>query len=147
VPFTHKTSEVILAHEIPNPVALVPFGTGLSYTTFEYSNLRLSDSVLTSSDAEIKATVTVKNTGDREGKEAVLWFTHDEVATLSRPVRDLKYYEKESINPGESKDFTFTIKPNEHLWYPDKNGEHMLEDGYFKLMTGPLNARFKLERK
>lgn len=147
VPHNHKPSEVLLAHEIPNPVALVPFGTGLSYTTFEYSNLTLSDSVLTSPDATITATVTVKNTGKRDGKEAVLWFLHDEVASLSRPVRDLKYYEKELIKPGESKNFSFTIKPSEHLWFPDKTGEHVLEDGYFTLMTGTLKTRFRLERK
>ncbi len=68
----------------------VPFGTGLSYTTFEYSNLQLSDSTL-NEKGEITAKVTVKNTGSREGKEAVLWFLHDEVASISRPVRDLKY--------------------------------------------------------
>jgi beta-glucosidase len=138
---------VLLAHEIPNPIALVPFGEGLSYTTYEYSNLVLSDSILTSDDAQITATVTVKNTGGREGKEAVLWFLHDEVASLSRPVRDLRYYEKELIKPGESKTFSFTIKPSEHLWFPDKTGERILEDGYFTLSVGNLNGRFKLERK
>ncbi|HEX5167748.1 MAG TPA: glycoside hydrolase family 3 N-terminal domain-containing protein [Cyclobacteriaceae bacterium] len=147
VPHNHKPSEVLLAHEIPNPIALVPFGFGLSYTTFEYSNLTLSDSVLSSADGQITASVTVKNTGSRDGKEAVLWFLHDEVASLSRPVRDLKYYEKELIKPGESKTFSFTIKPSEHLWFPDKTGAHILEDGYFTLMVGDLKTRFRLERK
>lgn len=147
VPHNHKPSEVLLAHEIPNPIALVPFGEGLSYTTYEYSNLVLSDSILTSDEAQITATVTVKNTGDREGKEAVLWFLHDEVASLSRPMRDLKYYEKELIKPGESKNFSFTITPSEHLWFTDKKGEHILEDGYFTVSVGVLKARFKLERK
>ncbi len=147
VPHNHKSSEVLLAHVIPNPVALVPFGTGLSYTTFEYSNLRLNDSILTSDNAEIEATVTVKNTGSREGKEAVLWFLFDEVASISRPVRDLKYYEKELIKPGETKDFSFTIKPSEQLWFPDKKGMHLLEDGHFTIMVGDLKTRFKLTRK
>ena len=146
VPHNHKISEVLLAHEIPNPICLVPFGTGLSYTTFEYSNLTLSDSVIHSDDGEIKATVTVKNTGSREGKEAVLWFLHDEVASLSRPIRDLKYYEKKSIKPGESAPYSFTIKPNESLWFPDKAGVHLLENGYFTLMVGDQKTRFKLMR-
>lgn len=146
VPHNHKVSEVTLAHEIPNPIALEHFGHGLSYTTFEYSNLQLSDSVLTTDGAEIKASVTVKNTGARDGKEAVLWFLHDEVASLSRPVRDLKYYEKELIKPGESKTFTFTIKPTEHLTFPDKNDVAQLEDGYFTVMVGNLKTRFKLQR-
>ena len=147
VPHNHKVSEVTLAHEIPNPIALVPFGTGLSYSTFEYSNLKLSDSILTTVNAEIKATVTVKNTGRREGKEAVLWFLQDEVASITRPVRDLKFYQKEPIKPGQSIDFTFTIKPSDQLWFPDKVGEHILEDGYFTLMVGDLKTRFKLVRK
>ncbi|WP_165823973.1 glycoside hydrolase family 3 N-terminal domain-containing protein [Pseudochryseolinea flava] len=144
VPHNHKVSEVILAHEIDNPIALVPFGTGLSYTTFEYSNLTLSDSVV-SADGTINATVTVKNTGAREGKEAVLWFIHDEVASISRPIRDLKFYSKELIKPGESKTFTYTINVND-LAFPDKNGNAILEDGYFTLMTGNLKTRFKLQR-
>ena len=145
VPHNHKVSEVQLAHEIENPIALLPFGTGLSYTTFEYNNLQLSDSVLTSDAAEIKATVTVKNTGSRDGKEAVLWFLHDEVASISRPVRDLKYYEKELLKTGEEKTFTFTIKTDQ-LSFPNKKGETVLEDGYFTVMVGNLKARFKLQR-
>lgn len=146
LPHNHKISEVQLAHEIPNPISLAPFGTGLSYTTFEYSDLKLSDSTLTAANAEIKATVTVKNTGSRPGKEAVLWFLHDEVASLSRPVRDLKFYEKQLINPGESKSFTFTVKPVDHLTFPNKKGEPVLEDGHFTLMVGNLKTRFKLQR-
>jgi beta-glucosidase len=147
VPHNHKISEVLLAHEIPNPIALVPFGSGLSYTTFEYSNLVLSDTVISSNAGEIKATVTVKNTGSREGKEAVLWFLFDEVASLARPIRDLKFYEKKSIAPGASAEYSFVIKPNESLWFPDKTGKQILEDGYFTLTAGNLKARFKLQRK
>jgi beta-glucosidase len=146
IPHNHKISEVLLAHEIENPTALMPFGKGLSYTTFQYSDLHLSDSIITTATAEIKASVTVKNTGNREGKEAVLWFMHDEVASISRPVRDLKYYEKNLLKPGESKTFSFTIKPNEHLTFPDAKGEKVLEDGYFSLMVGDLKTRFKLKR-
>jgi beta-glucosidase len=146
LPHNHKISEVQLAHEIENPIALMPFGTGLSYTTFEYSNLQLSDSTLTADNGEIKATVTVKNTGSREGKEAVLWFTHDEVASLSRPIRDLKFYDKQLIKPGESQTFSFTINPVKHLAFPNAKNEQQLEDGYFTLMVGNLKTRFKLDR-
>jgi beta-glucosidase len=147
VPHNHKVSEVTLAHEIPNPIALVPFGTGLSYTTFEYTNISVSDSVLASADGEIKISVKVKNTGTREGKEAVLWFIHDEVASISRPVRDLKYYEKQLFKPGEEKTFEFTILPSRDLTFPDKHGQPVLEDGYFTVMVGNLKTRFKLARK
>ncbi|HEY8938031.1 MAG TPA: glycoside hydrolase family 3 N-terminal domain-containing protein [Cyclobacteriaceae bacterium] len=146
VPHNHKSSEILLAHEIPNPIALVPFGTGLSYTTFEYSNLTLSDSVLTSATSEITATVTVKNTGTREGKEAVLWFLFDEVGSITRPVRDLKFYDKKAIKPGESATFTFVIKPEESLSFPNSKNERLLEDGHFTLSVGNLKTRFKLDR-
>lgn len=144
VPHNHKISEVMLAHEIPNPICLVPFGSGLSYTTFEYSNLTLSDSVLTSESGEIKASVQVKNTGTRAGKEAVLWFIHDEVASLSRPIRDLKFYDKKLLEPGASSEYSFIIRPKESLSFPDKIGAQQLEDGYFTLMVGNQKARFKL---
>jgi len=147
VPHNHKSSEVLLAHEIENPISLVPFGTGLSYTTFEYSNLKLSDSVITDANASIKATVTVKNTGTREGKEAVLWFLFDEVASISRPVKDLKFYEKKLLKPGESAEFTFTINPMESLSFPNRKNERLLENGYFTLTVGNLKTRFKLEEK
>ncbi len=146
VPHNHKSSEELLAHQVFNPIALLPFGTGLSYTTFEYSNLTLSDTVLTSDSAEIKATVTVKNTGSREGKEAVLWFLRDDAGTFTRPVRELKYYEKELFKPGESKTFTFAITPSGQLSYPGRHGEPLLEDGSFAVMVGNLNAKFVLKR-
>jgi len=147
VPHNHKSSEVLLAHEIENPISLMPFGTGLSYTTFEYSNLKLSDSVITDANSSIKATVTVKNTGPREGKEAVLWFLFDEVASISRPVKDLKFYEKKLLKPGESADFTFTINPMESLSFPNRKNERLLENGYFTLTVGNLKTRFRLELK
>lgn len=147
VPHDHKSSEVLLAHEIENPISLVPFGTGLSYTSFEYSDLMLSDTVLTANTSEITASVTVKNTGSREGKEAVLWFLFDEVASISRPVKDLKYYEKKLLKPGESAVFKFVIRGAKELSFPNSKNERILEDGYFMLMVGDLKARFKLERR
>jgi len=146
VPHNHKSSEVVLAHEIENPIALVPFGQGLSYTTFEYSNLTLSDTVLTSNTSEITASVTVKNTGSRAGKEAVLWFLFDEVASISRPVKDLKFYEKKLLNPGETAEFKFVINAEKELSFPNNKNEKLLEDGYFTLMVGNLKGRFKLQR-
>lgn len=146
LPHNHKISETLLAHEIPNPVSLLEFGQGLSYTTFEYSNLLLSDSTLVADTDEIRATVTVTNTGKVDGQEAVLWFLFDEVASLTRPVKDLKFYEKKLIKAGESLTCTFTIKPLEQLTFPDKTNTQRLEDGYFTLTVGTQTARFKLAR-
>ena len=147
VPHNHKSSEVVLAHEIENPISLMPFGTGLSYTTFEYSNLKLSDSVLTKNTSEITASVTVRNSGSLEGKEAVLWFLFDEVGSISRPVRELKYYDKKLLKPGESSEFKFVINAEKQLSFPNSKNEKLLEDGYFTLMVGNLKTRFRLARE
>ncbi len=146
LPHNHKISEALLAHEIPNPISLLEFGKGLSYTTFAYSNLTLSDSTLVADTDEIQATITVTNTGKVDGQEAVLWFLFDEVASITRPVKDLKFYEKKLIKAGESATYSFTIKPLEHLTFPDKNNTKLLEDGYFTLTVGDQKARFKLDR-
>lgn len=146
LPHNHKISEIQLAHEIENPISLEPFGHGLSYTTFEYSNLSLSDTTITNGSATVKATVSVKNTGSRSGKEAVLWFIHDETASISRPVRELKYYDKITLEPGESKTVTFEIVPERDLVFPDKSGSLILEDGRFHVMVGPLKTSFSLSR-
>ncbi|MFN8334540.1 MAG: glycoside hydrolase family 3 N-terminal domain-containing protein [Cyclobacteriaceae bacterium] len=145
LPHNHKATEELLAHEIPNPIALKEFGTGLSYTTFEYSDLTLSDSVLTSESDSLMATVTVKNDGTVDGKESVLWFVNDEVASLTRPVKDLKFYEKKLIKAGDSVAYMFSIKASQ-LAFPDHKNNQRLDDGYFTLLVGPLKTRFRLER-
>ena len=119
------------------------FGTGLSYSRFTYSDLILSDTLLTR-DEKLKVSVNVKNTGSREGKEIVLWYISDEVGTYNRPVKQLKYFEKHFLLPGEMKEFSFTIDPLIHLSYPDENGKILLEDGFFKIMAGSLTGRFQL---
>ena len=105
----------------------------------------LRDSVLTSETDSLVATVTIKNSGTVAGKEAVLWFINDEVASITRPVKDLKFYEKKLIQAGESVVYSFVIKPSQ-LSFPDKTRAKILEDGYFTLMVGPLKTRFKLDR-
>lgn len=145
LPHNHKATEELLAHDIPNPIALKEFGTGLSYSTFAYSNLSLSDTVLASDVDSLVATVTVTNTGTFDGKEAALWFVNDEVASITRPVKDLKFYEKKFIKAGESVQYSFTVKASA-LSFPDKQNVRILEDGYFTLMVGTLKTRFKLER-
>jgi len=119
------------------------FGTGMSYTTYVYSDLLLSDTVL-NEEGKIRASVNVKNTGKREGREAVLWFISDEVAPITRPVRQLKYFEKQFLLPGETKEFIFEIDPHSHLTYPDEKGNPVLDPGFFTLSVGPLTTRFKL---
>ncbi|UOQ73135.1 fibronectin type III-like domain-contianing protein [Hymenobacter cellulosilyticus] len=121
---------------------LTEYGEGLSYSSFRYSNLRLSDSVLSGSGT-MRATVQVTNTSKRAGKEAVLWFLTDEVGRITRPVRLLKHFEKREFQPGESRDMVFEIQPQKHLSYPNAQGQAQLEDGYFTLRVGDQARRFR----
>ena len=122
---------------------LTEFGEGLSYTTFAYSGLVLSDSVLTGPTARLRATVRVANTGPRAGQEAVLWFLTDEIGRIARPVRLLKHFEKQAFTPGQTRELAFTIDPLHDLSYPDGQGRTQLEDGWYTLRVGTQSARFR----
>lgn len=151
VNYNHKPSDVYFFDaEVANHIAqgsentsLFQFGDGLSYTTFEYSDLELSSDQLTENET-ITATVTLKNTGDVPGMESVLWFISDKVGRYTRPVKELKHFEKVELAPGESVELSFQINPNEALAYPDSNGQPLLEPGEFNLQTDTLNADFNL---
>ena len=122
---------------------LTEFGQGLSYTTYAYSGLALSDSVLSSPTARLHATVRVANTGPRAGQEAVLWFLTDEVGRVARPVRLLRHFEKQAFAPGQSRDLTFDIDPLRDLSYPNSLGQTQLENGWYTLRVGSQTARFR----
>ncbi|MEM6765741.1 MAG: glycoside hydrolase family 3 N-terminal domain-containing protein [Bacteroidota bacterium] len=124
--------------------AIGHFGRGLSYTSFEYTDLDLSTDTLSGSD-ELTAKVTITNTGTRAGKEAVLWFLTDEYGQISRPVKMLKWFEKVELQPGESLSCEFNILPQVHLTYPDGDGVSILETGTFMLSVGNLKQRFIYE--
>jgi beta-glucosidase len=90
---------------------LFPFGYGLSYTTFEYSDITLSPTEL-SANGELTAKVVVKNTGKYDGEEVVQMYVCDLVGSVTRPVKELKGFEKVMIKAGESKEITFKITPD-----------------------------------
>lgn len=122
-----------------------PFGHGLSYTNYQYSNLTLSDSTV-NRNGRIKASVTVTNTGKVAGKEAVLFYLKDEVRAHSTPLQKyLRHVEKISLAPQESKTVTFEIRPEEDLSYPDEAGNIHVEEGYFMLEVGGLKKRILLK--
>lgn len=112
-----------------------PFGYGLSYTSFEYSDVVLSDTVLT--DGRILAACTITNTGKVAGKEVAQLYLRDEVGSVSRPIRELKGFEKISLNPGESRDVVFEITPDMlSYWHYDKNLT-MGADGAYEFSAEP----------
>lgn len=120
-----------------------PFGHGLSYTEFEYKNLKLSTAEITDSGS-ILAEVEVKNIGKVPARHTILWFLTDEIGTITRPVRKLAHFDKISLDAGASKVVQFEIKPDEVLWYPDENGNKILEPGKFILRVGNQRADFIL---
>ncbi len=113
---------------------LFPFGFGLSYTTFAYSDIKLSTNELTEK-GEIKASVNVTNTGGVAGEEVVQCYVRDLVGSVTRPVKQLKGFEKIALKAGESKVITFTIKP-ELLAFHRLDMTYGTEPGDFKLFIG-----------
>ena len=118
------------------------FGYGLSYTTFEYSDLKLNSTEL-KEDENLSVSVKVKNTGTRTGKEIVQLYVHDLYGSVSRPMKQLKGFEKVELKPGESKEITFTINP-EQLSFIGRNSKRIIEPGDFEIYIADLKAGFKL---
>ena len=122
---------------------LFPFGYGLSYTTFQYSNLKLSSATLktnarlTGSVGRGKVTVSVdvKNTGGRKGAEVVQMYIRDDYSSVTRPVKELKGFQKVWLNPGQSQTVRFAITPDLLSFY-DKNMKWIVEPGDFTIMVG-----------
>ena len=117
---------------------LYPFGYGLSYTTYEYSEPVLSSAEM-SLDGTVTASVTVKNTGSRDGFETVQLYIHDIYATSTRPVKELRAFRKVHIPAGESVTVSFELSADD-LSYYNHSLEWVCEPGDFEIMTGP-NSR------
>ena len=110
------------------------FGYGLSYTTFAYSNLRVDKPNFTADDV-LTFTVDVKNTGRRAGKESVLLFSSDLVASLTPDNRRLRNFEKVELQPGETRTVTLKLKASD-LAFVDYDGRWILEAGDFRMHAG-----------
>ncbi len=118
-----------------------PFGYGLSYTTFEYSNLMV-DKATFSADDVLTVSVDVKNTGSRAGKEAVLLYSSDLVASIVPDNRRLRDFTKIALEPGETKTVTFQL-PAKELAFVGQDCRWVLEEGDFTLMVGRLTLNVK----
>ncbi|MBC7845984.1 MAG: glycoside hydrolase family 3 C-terminal domain-containing protein [Flavobacterium sp.] len=119
------------------------FGTGLSYTTFAYSNLKIDKSEINNSDS-LTITVDVKNTGKMSGKEAVLLYLSDKVASITPEVKALKRFEKINLAPGESKTVTFTLNQKD-LQFVNNDLKWISEKGAFKIQIANLTQEFLLK--
>ena len=142
--YDYKVSEEVQtmggAYDYDAKVSLQwPFGYGLSYTTFEYSNLKVDKTSFTAAD-DLKVSVDVKNTGSVAGKEAVLLYSSDVVASLVPDNRVLRAFDKVSLAPGETKTVTFTL-PASDLAFVGEDGKWVLEEGDFILKAGRLTQQ------
>jgi beta-glucosidase len=121
---------------------LYEFGYGLSYTTFEYNNLQMPKKINSGAMAEIS--LDVKNTGKRKGDEVVQLYINDIIASTSKPVKELKGYERISLEPGEMKTVKLTLAP-EDLSLLDKHMNFVVEPGTFKIMVGSSSEDIRLK--
>ncbi len=139
-------NEVFWSHytDVSN-TPLYPFGYGLSYTTFDYSNLKVN---VVSKD-KVEVTVTLTNIGKVKGKEVAQLYLRDEYASVTRPVRELKGFELVELNPNEAKTINFTLTQAE-LGFYNNDGKYIVEAGDFKVFVGgssmaTLEAKFELK--
>lgn len=120
------------------------FGHGLSYTTYSYSKVKLSSEKIRKSE-KLTVEVEVQNSGKMKGSETVLWYISDPVCSISRPIKELKFFEKKEIAPGEKTIFKFEIEPNRDLSYIDSNGNRFLESGDYYVLVNEQRVKFRVE--
>jgi beta-glucosidase len=122
-------------------LALYPFGHGLSYTSFKYDGLRLSADEI-DRDGELRVTVTLTNTGDRAGTEVVQLYVRDLVGSVTRPVQELKGFQRVELEPGEAREVTFTLTAGDLAFYT-ASGSWEAEPGKFTVFVGRSSASTK----
>jgi beta-glucosidase len=139
-----ESARPILGHyqDIPRD-PLYWFGHGLSYTNYNYSDIKLSSTKI-KKDEKLFAEIEVINTGNNDGKETVLWFIKDPVATISRPMKELQFFEKKFLKAGEKTTYRFEIDPMRDLSYVDSKGDIHLESGDFYVIVNDKQVKFEI---
>jgi len=141
--YNHKpTGRLDYYYDLPGE-PLFPFGFGLSYSTFAYSSLTFDRTSISSRDS-VRVQFTVKNTGLRDGDEVVQLYLRDPVATVARPVMELKGFQRVHLRAGEAKQLSFTITP-EMLAMLDLNLKRVIEPGEFSILIGSSSADIRLQ--
>jgi beta-glucosidase len=123
---------------------LFPFGHGLSYTTFAYDNLRLSAATMRERDT-LTVSVDVANTGDRAGDEVVQLYVQDEVASVTRPLKQLKAFSRITLQPGQRRTVTFQLRSDDLAYY-NAAARRVVEPGFFKVYVGTSSASVREAR-
>jgi beta-glucosidase len=140
VPYDHKPLEEFDTNRYDPQW---PFGFGLSYTTFAYSDLKLAKETM-NVRSTMDVSVTVKNTGAREGTEVVQLYLTDQFGSVSRPVRQLRRFERVTLKPGESRTVSWTLAPSD-LSYVGPENRRIIEPGEFTVSVAGLKKGFVLE--
>ena len=122
---------------------LFPFGHGLSYTDFSYSDLKLSAADITDKD-QLEVSLTLTNTGKRAGKEVVQLYVVDTESTLQRPVKELKAFDKIELAPGESKQVSFVLSVRDFSYYSKQYDRWLAESGEFEILVGSSSRDMRL---
>jgi len=122
---------------------LFPFGHGLSYTKFEYSNLQISPKEVTPA-GKVQVSVDIQNVGDRKGDEVVQLYLHDVVASVTRPLKELKGFKRITLEPKEKKTVTFVLT-REQLSFLDQKMKSVVEPGAFEVMIGSSSEDIRLK--
>lgn len=136
--YNYKPLQTLHPYIDQSPAPLYPFGFGLSYTSYEFSDLKLSAEEMPA-DGSITACVTVTNTGAMAGDEVVQMYIRDEVSSRTRPVKEMKGFERIHLEPGESRQVEFTISRPELEFY-GAAGKWTVEPGDFTVMIGSSSA-------
>ena len=136
--YNHKPSQYFHPYVVTESTPLYPFGYGLSYTSYEYSELVLSADRI-AADGTVDVSVNVTNTGKVAGEEIVQMYLRDRFSQVTRPVKELKDFTRVSLAPGETKTVTFTITPDK-LMFLDKKMKPIVEAGEFIVMVGSSSA-------
>lgn len=122
---------------------LYPFGHGLSYTEFKYGTVTPSATKVKRGD-KLSAEVTVTNTGARDGAETVHWFISDPYCSITRPVKELKHFEKQFIKAGETKTFRFDIDLERDFGFVNEDGKRFLEAGEYHILVQGQTVKIEL---
>jgi len=125
-----------------NKEPLFPFGFGLSYTTFAYSNLKVNPAKLVSGD-KVKVSVTVTNTGKRAGDEIVQLYVRDLVSSVTQPIMKLRKFKRISLAPGRSRTVEFELSVYKDLTFLDENMKLVAEPGWFDIMVGTSSVKYE----
>lgn len=125
-------------------IPLFPLGHGLSYTSFKYSGLNIQ-SKKTNQEGELSVSVNVKNTGEREGDEVVQLYIHDVKCSVIRAVKELRAFERITLQPGETKTVTLKVAANKLAFYDVKTHSFMVEPGVFDVFIGSSSEDIRLK--